>query len=125
MQRKTFQRGLILEALHMLPHPTAAQVYSYVSQKYPSISKATIYRNLAQLADNQIIRQIHMPGGGDHFDHMMHPHYHFHCQKCLNVFDMDLPYDEKLNSLTQTNGFDIQGHSLIFTGICDKCRNLK
>ncbi|MGN1063553.1 MAG: transcriptional repressor [Alphaproteobacteria bacterium] len=124
MQRNTFQRGLVLDAIHTLMHPTAEQVYADIIKKYPSISKATVYRNLAQLVQGGIIRQIHAPQGADHFDYMTRPHYHFHCQHCQSVFDVDLPYNEKLNQLARTADFDIQNHRLIFTGICEKCRNL-
>lgn len=49
--RNTVQRQIVLQAvLRMHDHPTADTVYAAVAADHPSISKATVYRNLNQLA---------------------------------------------------------------------------
>ena len=121
MKRNTFQRTLITEAIHSLNHPSADDVYAYVSKSHPSISKATIYRNLAKLADDGHILRIRMPNGADHFDYQIHKHYHFHCDKCHQLFDIEIPYNEQFNQINPVDGFIINNHSLTFSGICDKC----
>lgn len=119
--RHTFQKALIGKAIHALNHPSADDVYTHVSKSHPSISKATVYRNLAKLADSGHILRISVPNGADHFDYQIHKHYHFHCDICHQLFDMQIPYNEQLNQVNPVNDFIIKGHSLIFSGICDKC----
>lgn len=119
--RHTFQKALIDEAIHALNHPTADDVYLYVSQSHPAISKATVYRNLAKLADKGAILRIAIPGGPDHFDYQIHKHYHFHCDTCHQLFDIQIPYNDTFNQVNPANGFTINDHSLTFSGICDKC----
>lgn len=121
MERNTFQKALIDEAIHTLNHPTADDVYAYVSKLHSAVSKATIYRNLGKLADEGQILRISVPNGPDHFDYQIHKHYHFHCDVCHQLFDIELPYNEKLNQINPANGFQIKDHSLTFRGICDKC----
>ena len=49
--RNTVQRQIVLQAVRSLhDHPTADSVYAVVAAEHPSISKATVYRNLNQLA---------------------------------------------------------------------------
>lgn len=121
MERNTFQKALIDEAIHSLNHPTADDVYAYVSKSHPVVSKATIYRNLGKLAEEGQILRISVPNGPDHFDYQTHKHYHFHCDACHQLLDIKLPYNENLNQINPANGFQIKNHSLTFSGICDKC----
>ncbi|MDR2889363.1 MAG: transcriptional repressor, partial [Lachnospiraceae bacterium] len=51
-RRNTVQRQVILASLQKLNiHATAEQVYDDIIKTHPSISKATVYRNLGQMAD--------------------------------------------------------------------------
>ena len=48
--RNTVQRQIVLQAvLRMHDHPTADTVYAAVAAEHPSISKATVYRNLISI----------------------------------------------------------------------------
>jgi len=50
--RTTGPRRLILEAVRATDaHPSAAWVYQRVRKRLPSVSLATVYRNLRQLVD--------------------------------------------------------------------------
>ena len=57
MKRNTIQRTLVLEAVNRLRfHPTAEEIYDDVIREHPHISKATVYRNLNQLAEDREIQ---------------------------------------------------------------------
>lgn len=46
-KRNTIQRSLVLEAVNKLHcHATADEVYEEIIKEHPTISKATVYRNL-------------------------------------------------------------------------------
>ena len=50
--RNTIQRQLVLSAVRQLQnHPTADEVYQKVQKSCPTISRATVYRNLKLLAE--------------------------------------------------------------------------
>ena len=50
--RNTIQRQLVLSAVRQLQnHPTADEVYQEVQKNCPTISRATVYRNLKLLAE--------------------------------------------------------------------------
>ena len=71
------QRELILETLkENVVHPTAEYLYCVLQEKDPSISMATLYRNLNQLAENGIIKKIDGLEAPSHFDHNTHEHFY-------------------------------------------------
>lgn len=122
-KRHTTQRALVLDAVRsMHTHPTSAEVYDEVCKSHPTISRATVYRNLAVLSDAGDILRIKVPGGADHFDFRNHEHYHGVCRVCGAVCDVDvamgLPVER---SVVDTHGFLIEGHSLVFSGLCSAC----
>ena len=118
MKRSTVQRNLTLEAVNSLHcHATAEEVYEEVSKEHPSVSRATVYRNLKDLSDSGEIRKINNAGGADRFDHIVEKHYHVRCEKCGKLFDVDMPYMSNLQkSVRDTHGFIFNGYDLMFRG---------
>lgn len=123
-QRNTRQRALVLEAVrHLHNHPTSADVYEEVRRKHPSISRATVYRNLGVLAQRGEVMRVEIPNGADRYDFCNQPHYHARCRVCGHVFDVDMPYHENLaDEVGDARGFSIEGHQIVFSGVCASCR---
>lgn len=122
--RRTIQRALVYEAvINLQNHATAEAVYEEVSLKHPTISRATVYRNLHVLVEEGKIRRLVVPGGADCYDHVPVPHYHIRCEKCGKMFDVDMDLLPGLDKLVRdAHGFEFTGHDLIFRGICPVCR---
>ena len=82
------QRELILKTLkENCIHPTAEQLYELIRREEPTVSLATVYRNLNLLAENGMVKKIEGLDGTAHFDHQTFDHYHFICTKCNRVID--------------------------------------
>ena len=126
-QRNTIQRTLVLDAVRQLHnHATAEEIYQSVVKLHPSVSRATMYRNLSRLVDDGEIRRLEIPNEPDRFDHLCHQHYHVKCVKCQRIFDVDMEYLGEIESkIKDSHGFDIVGHDLVFWGICPECKNSK
>ena len=121
--RHTLQKDFILREAEQLNHPTAEEVYNAVAEKYPSISKATVYRNLNQMAENGKLLKVRMMDGADCFDTRVVKHYHIRCKECGKVYDVDMPYLENLEkNVPDKHGFDFQGHEIVFIGVCPDCQ---
>lgn len=128
MQRNTIQKALIKEALHLLCHPTAEEVYEYIHEKQPSVSKATLYRNLKDMSGRGRILKIDTPGGAARYDDAVRQHYHARCRMCGKVFDieMDKEYADAIKEkVKDPHGFVIEDQELIFTGLCPECNGGK
>lgn len=122
--RNTAQRAYVLEAVRALhTHPTSADIYAYVHETHPNVSRATVYRNLNLLAARGEVLRVEVPNGADHFDFNTAPHYHAKCRMCESVFDVDMPYQHDIaEKITDARGFAIERHHIIFEGICPSCQ---
>ncbi len=122
-QRNTTQKKIIRSVLCELNHPSAGMVYKAVHEKYPSISRATVYRVCATMADIGEVRRFTFAGADDRFDITVKPHYHIVCRHCGEVCDVDLPFMDTLeNNVKDASGYTVEAHSLEFSGVCPKCQ---
>ena len=77
------QREALLTLLRSTrSHPSADWLYENLRKEFPNISLGTVYRNLAQLAENGDILKISTSANKEHFDGFVHRHFHFVCNKC-------------------------------------------
>lgn len=118
-QRELIHHTVLQNAIH----PTADMVYTMVRAIEPNISLGTVYRNLNLLSDQGLLKKISVPNASDHFDGRVDDHNHILCEKCGQVFDIDLGdmsiLDEKIN---KESDFVITGYEVLLTGICPECQ---
>lgn len=116
------QREALVELLKSTKtHPTASWLYENLRADFPNISLGTVYRNLKMLSDSGSILRLDIGSGTEHYDGFTHNHYHFVCNDCGSVLDIEANFDE-LNMFAQnTTGGTIENHSLIFYGKCSQC----
>jgi Fe2+ or Zn2+ uptake regulation protein len=126
-KRNTIQKQIIIDAINTLcNHPTAEEVYCYVAEKCPTISKGTVYRNLKDMSDNGEILKVANPCGADRFDHNNTKHYHVECKICGRFADVEMcNMDYLYNKVVNANGFAINEYNIIFKGVCPKCGSKK
>lgn len=122
-RRNTVQRELVLNAVGQLNcHATAEEIYVYIAKDYPSIGKGTVYRNLNLLAEEGKLLKLEMPGGPEHFDQTLRPHYHLLCTECGRVSDVEVEGIGNLTErVTESCGAEVTGYSLTFLGRCAQC----
>jgi len=127
-QRQTIQKQIIIEALDKLKnikgHLSIDEIYSAIKEDYSSISKTTVYRNVRQLAEAGVIRQIILEDGIERYDLNTHNHYHFTCSACSTIYDVEIEGILDFSKALDINyGFNTKKINLSFTGICDSCEN--
>jgi Fe2+ or Zn2+ uptake regulation protein len=123
-RRNTVQRRLILNAVKELDnHATAEQVYAHIVRSHPSISKATVYRNLGQMSETGELLNIGSFFGVTRYDHNRHEHYHFICESCKQVFDVEGDFSDVIGRTKGNDRFDIARCHLTFSGLCRDCHS--
>jgi len=125
MRRETKQRDAILKVLRSTrAHPTADQIYDEVKKEISKISKGTVYRNLQVLEEDGAITELKLKGTPGRYESKQESHYHFRCEKCGGVSDINMPVDKELNhEVTKRTGLEISSHYLEFRGLCQQCQN--
>lgn len=121
------QREIILETLKQnAVHPTVEYLYGILKEKQPSMSLATLYRNLNKLAEKNIIKKIDGLESSSHFDHNTFEHYHFICDKCKKVYDIPVEIAPDIAQKTEDKtGFTVKGYDIAIHGICNECKTQK
>jgi Fur family peroxide stress response transcriptional regulator len=124
----TTQRLAIFEALAASrEHPSAEQIHLAVQRKLPSLSLATVYKNLEALKAIGAVADVNplheearyeaaLPGTG-----AGRPHHHLVCISCKKVRDL---HDHELDGLRvrDPQGFDVRAVRVQAEGLCPECR---
>jgi len=124
-RRETKQREAILRILrNARSHPTADHIYDEVRKDIPNISKGTVYRNLKVLQELGQIRELNLNGTKSRFEMAIASHYHFRCENCGRVLDLDVPIHTELDrEVAEQTGLRISHHQLEFLGLCQDCQS--
>lgn len=106
-------------------HPTAETVYWGIKEEFPNISLGTVYRNLALLANLGEILKLSIGNTPDRFDGRTNPHYHFLCNTCGNVLDLEMENIDHINVIAGHKfAGNIDGSVTYFYGTCPNCTNV-
>ncbi len=121
-RRNTQQRKIIYEILKNTNiHPTADWIYSEVRKIIPNISLGTVYRNLKVLKEEGAIIEI-TDGKQSRFDARTDNHFHFKCDTCGSIYDIESFEIPNLNTESmESKGFEVKTVDITFNGICPKC----
>ncbi len=121
--KRSRQRERILEVLKETDsHPTANWIYDRLKPEFPDLSLGTVYRNLRILEQQGEI--VHLDSGStfDRFDARKGQHYHFICESCGKVTDLDMPQASNLDRIAEkTAGIKVKRHRIDFFGLCPDC----
>lgn len=124
-KRNTIQKKIVSDVFgSMNNHPSAGMVYAAVQEKFPGISKATVYRLLAEAAEEGRIRRLKLVDSDDRYDFTLREHYHVVCRGCGAVADVDADVDDSAiaESAAGHEGFAIENCHVEFVGLCESCQ---
>lgn len=123
-RRKSRQRDRILELVQEGgEHPTAQMIYEKLKLEISRLSLGNVYRNLRILIEQGVLKSRDFGDGIERFDAITGPHYHFICERCGSVSDFFMPLQDSVTESAQKiSGHTITGHTIQFTGICEKCK---
>jgi len=121
--KRSRQREKILELLRATKsHPSADWIYERLKKEFKNLSMGTVYRNLGILINQGLVRKIDFGSTFDRFDADVRPHYHFICERCGAISDVEMSFDETLNRRAGRGcNFEVRSHRIEFFGICEKC----
>ena len=127
-KRNTLQKGIVSDVFSsMTNHPSAGMVYDAVHERYPGISRATVYRILAEAAEEGDIQRLKLRDANDRYDFTLKKHYHITCRECGSVADVEveLDTDGMAKEAEGCHGFTVENCHVEFFGLCEECRKHK
>ena len=123
IRRKSTQRERIYEAIRASrSHPTAQEVYNGLKPEMPRLSLGNVYRNIAILLEEGRLQAGEFGCGTVRYDAVTSGHYHFVCERCGAVSDLDMPAAEGSTAeARRLSPHRISGHTVRFYGTCSAC----
>ena len=125
-KRNTLQKRIVHDVFCSLHnHPSAGMVFEAVQEKFPGISRATVYRLLAEAAEEGKIQRLKLIDANDRYDITLGEHHHVVCRSCGAVADVNVEVDHEhlTDEAKGHEGFLIEDCHLEFVGLCESCRN--
>jgi Fur family transcriptional regulator, peroxide stress response regulator len=120
----THQRQVIYQALRaMHGHPSPEEVYERVKVRIPSVSLATVYKNIHLFLESGIFHEVSLHHGSLRVETNARPHHHLVCTSCKSITDIDaeeLGFAAKARKLR--GGFLAQRYAVDVLGLCPDCQ---
>ena len=103
---------------------TAQQVHERLEARGDRVALATVYRNLAALAEAGEIDVVRTPEGQCGYrrcDHGAH-HHHLICRSCGRAVEIEFgSFEALVNELAGRHGFTRVEHEIELFGLCPAC----
>ncbi len=120
----THQRQVIYEVLaSAVGHPSPEEVHAIVRERVPSMSLATVYRNLHLFIAAGIVRQVSLHHGSMRVETNQMSHHHAVCTRCKSITDVDATLLVPAAEHGRLPGnFLVQRISIDILGVCSACQ---
>ena len=120
----TSQRRAVAEVLageHV--HLTADEIHERAAVLLPEISRATIYKTLAELVELGEVREVVIGGRARRYDPNFDVlHQHLVCERCGLIRDVYPDGTDRLRiAPSEQFGFTLTGVDIVFRGLCADC----
>ena len=108
-------------------HPSVEGIHNLIKNDFPTMSLATVYRNIILIKSLGEILELGFPDGSNRYDgNKPYPHPHVICVKCRKIVDPSLDSLEDMKrEVSEETDFTILNHRLDFFGICGDCAAIK
>ena len=119
----TPQRVAIVDELYKNGHMNVDDLYKNLLEKFPSISLATIYKNINAMVEKIFLNEVKLPETKSVYELIKEEHSHLVCSSCGKIEDIMIDTSVLQSSLLKQSSFKVQSSEVIFTGVCENCQN--
>ncbi len=118
----TPQRVAIVEELYKNGHMNVDDLYKNLLEKFPSISLATIYKNINAMVEKIFLNEVKIPEAKPVYELIKESHSHLVCSNCGKIEDIMINTDVLEASLSSLSDFKVSNTEVIFSGTCCSCQ---
>jgi len=104
-------------------HPSAAQLFTTIKRRFPTMSQATVYKTLALLKELGQVLEIDLRDDSHYDGNRPQPHPHLICMKCSKIVDGEVSLDqESIRKMEKASGYTILRPQIALYGLCPDCK---
>ncbi len=102
-------------------HPSIEEIYKKLIRDYPTMSLATVYRNVMLLKSLEQVFEVGFADDKNRYDgNNPYPHSHLVCVECKRVVDVDNGSPVSvMDDIEEESGFNVIGQC--YFGVCPEC----
>jgi Fur family ferric uptake transcriptional regulator/Fur family peroxide stress response transcriptional regulator len=122
--KATFQRMSILEVINRAGHMSVEAIFAEVSKVHPSLSLATVYKNIVLMVEKGVLVEVPITGKKSKYELAKEDHIHLVCTECGEVEDRPKlqEADRVLHTLTDEESFALHKQQINLYGVCRACQ---
>jgi Fe2+ or Zn2+ uptake regulation protein len=122
--KATFQRMNILESIASHGHMSIDSIYEEVVKIHPSLSLATVYKNIILMVENSVLTEVSIEGQKAKYELLKVDHIHLVCTECGEVEDRphNVNADALFISMTNEENFSLSKQQINLYGVCSHCK---
>lgn len=117
----TPQRVAIVEELYLNGHMNIDDLYKKLLEKFPSISLATIYKNINAMIEKVFLSEVKIPNSKSVYELVKNEHAHMVCSSCGHIEDIVLNTNSLIDEVSTLSQFKIDSTNIVLSGLCPKC----
>ena len=122
--KATYQRMNILETIEKYGHMAIEEIYREVVKVYPSLSLATVYKNIIVMVENGVLVEVPITGKKPKYELNKADHIHLICTECGEVEDRPglKETDRLFEAFSSQEHFSLNKQQINLYGVCEKCQ---
>ncbi len=122
--KATFQRMHILESIDNHGHMSIDAIYEEVVKTHPSLSLATVYKNIILMVEKGVLVEVPITGKKPKYELVKDDHIHLVCTECGEVEDRphNINADALFSSMTKEENFSLSKQQINLYGVCAHCQ---
>jgi Fur family peroxide stress response transcriptional regulator len=122
--KSTAQRLHILNTLEELGHATLDKIYEESRPLFPTMSLTTIYRNINEMMEKNIIDEVKINGQKTNYEVSKKHHIHLVCKECGSIEDFSLDTSFIISRVEEQTGDSVVDSAIVMDVVCKKCKQL-
>ncbi len=118
--KATIQRTGILKSIDNAGHFNIDEIYEDVKEQYPTLSLATIYKNIILMIKQGVIVEVPINGEKSKYELKKDDHIHLICKICGKIEDKEITKEKE--QILSIENFQITNAQINLYGICKECQ---
>ena len=118
--KATIQRTSILKTIDSAGHINIDDIYDNVKEQYPTLSLATIYKNIIMMQTNNVIIEVPLNGEKSKYELKKEEHMHLICEACGEITHTEIT--SKTKQALVIENFQLKTSQINLFGLCKACQ---
>ena len=118
--KATIQRTSILKSIDNAGHINIDDIYEDVKEQYPTLSLATIYKNIILMQQHKVIVEVPMNNQKSKYELKKEEHMHLICEKCGTI--QDTMINKQTEEALVIEHFKLNTTQINLYGVCQRCQ---